>query len=120
MKNSGDIEVCCKADSAGDNCAERAKTFLGNLTAAERRILASVSLAKTNKEIAAELNISPATVKRHLENILRKLHLRNRVAAAVTGFLAYNCRGDANSACALKKCLSNCAGVSTPPAPADS
>ena len=50
-----------------------------NLTAAEMRVLNLISRAKTNKEIAADLGISPATVKRHLENVLRKLHLKNRV-----------------------------------------
>jgi DNA-binding NarL/FixJ family response regulator len=42
-----------------------------------------VAQAKTNKEIACHLKISPATVKRHLENILKKLQLKNRVEAAV-------------------------------------
>ncbi len=59
------------------------KTLISKLTTAERRILSLVSLAKTNKEIAVALGISPATVKRHLENVLRKLELRNRVEAAI-------------------------------------
>lgn len=42
-----------------------------------------VADGQTNKEIAAALRISPATVKRHLENIFRKLKLKNRVRAAV-------------------------------------
>ncbi|HEX9878847.1 MAG TPA: LuxR C-terminal-related transcriptional regulator [Candidatus Binatia bacterium] len=53
------------------------------LTRQERRVLELVSEGKTNKEIALVLAISPATVKRHLENILRKLQLKNRVEAAV-------------------------------------
>ena len=56
---------------------------LEKLSAREKRVLGGVAEAKTNKEIACELHISPATVKRHLENILRKLQLRNRVEAAV-------------------------------------
>ena len=40
---------------------------------------------RSNKEIAAVLKISPATVKRHLENIFRKACLRNRVEAAIYG-----------------------------------
>jgi DNA-binding NarL/FixJ family response regulator len=36
----------------------------------------------TNKEIAAVLSISENTVKNHLQNILVKLHLENRVQAA--------------------------------------
>lgn len=53
------------------------------LTAQERRVLGLIAEALTNKEIAVALGISPATVKRHLENILRKLELRNRVDAAI-------------------------------------
>jgi len=53
------------------------------LTAQERRVLNLVVEAKTNKEIAAALRVSPSTAKRHVENILRKLHLKNRIEAAV-------------------------------------
>jgi DNA-binding CsgD family transcriptional regulator len=62
-----------------------------NLTAAEKRVLNLVAQAKTNKEIAAGLGISPATVKRHLENVLRKLHLKNRVEAAIYALLITGC-----------------------------
>lgn len=73
------------------------------LTAAEKKILACVSLAKTNKEIAGELHISPATVKRHVENILRKLGLRNRVEAALYGLLTAGCSRETNPGCGLRK-----------------
>ncbi len=53
------------------------------LTAQEERVLKLVVEARTNREIATTLDISPSTVKRHVENILRKLHLKNRVEAAV-------------------------------------
>lgn len=77
---------------------------LCTLTAAEKKILARVSLAKTNKEIACELRISPATVKRHLENILRKVGLRNRVEAAIYGLLMITgCSQETNPGCALLK-----------------
>lgn len=49
----------------------------------EARVLSLLALALTNKEIASRLGISPATVKRHVENILHKLDLRNRTEAAV-------------------------------------
>ena len=59
------------------------KKGLEVLTAQEKRVLELVAKAQTNKEIALSLGISPSTVKRHLENIRRKLHLTNRVAVAV-------------------------------------
>ena len=58
---------------------------LSNLTVAEKKVLALISRANSNKEIAAVLGISPSTVKRHVENILRKAHLKNRVQAAIYG-----------------------------------
>jgi DNA-binding CsgD family transcriptional regulator len=72
------------------------------LTAAEKRVLVLVSSAKTNKEIAFALGISPATVKRHLENVLRKLALRNRVEAAIYGLIANGCPSGSKAACPLE------------------
>jgi DNA-binding CsgD family transcriptional regulator len=72
------------------------------LTAAEKRVLALVSLAKTNKEIAGALGISPSTVKRHLENLLKKLHLKNRVEAAIYGLSVNGCPQEIASHCPLK------------------
>ncbi len=53
------------------------------LTGREKRVLLLVAKAQSNKEIAVSLKISPSTVKRHVENILRKLGLKNRVEAAI-------------------------------------
>lgn len=54
-----------------------------SLTGREKKVLLLVAKAQSNKEIAVGLKISPSTVKRHLENILRKLGLKNRVEAAI-------------------------------------
>ncbi len=70
------------------------------LTGREKRVLLLVAKAQSNKEIAASLNISPSTVKRHLENILRKLGLRNRVEAAIYALK--------NGGCPLGKEFSRC------------
>ena len=78
------------------------KNLTSKLTAAEKRVLALVSSAKTNKEIAFALGISPATVKRHLENVLRKLALKNRVEAAIYGLVANGCPRGSSSACPLE------------------
>jgi DNA-binding NarL/FixJ family response regulator len=53
------------------------------LTRREIEILEYVVKGDSNTEIASALNISENTVKLHLKNILEKLHLRNRIQAAV-------------------------------------
>ena len=53
------------------------------LTAREIEVLELVVAGQSNKEIAEALVISESTVKNHLRNILEKLHLRNRIQAAV-------------------------------------
>ncbi len=73
-----------------------------NLTAAEKRVLNLVAQAKTNKEVAAGLGISPATVKRHLENVLRKLHLKNRVEAAIYALIMTGCPRGFDRHCPLE------------------
>ena len=78
------------------------ENFTSRLTAAEKKVLALVSSAKTNKEIAFALGISPATVKRHLENVLRKLTLKNRVEAAIYGLIINGCPNGLSSACPLE------------------
>jgi DNA-binding NarL/FixJ family response regulator len=72
------------------------------LTAAEKRVLALVSMAKTNKEIARALGISPSTVKRHLENVLKKLHFKNRIEAAIYGLSVNGCPQAIAVHCPLK------------------
>lgn len=53
------------------------------LTEQEQRVLILVSDGLTNAEIGDQLSISENTVKKYLHNILSKLHLNNRVEAAV-------------------------------------
>ncbi len=53
------------------------------LTPREMEVLAEVVKGATNKEIALTLSITENTVKIHLCNILEKLHLQNRIQAAV-------------------------------------
>jgi DNA-binding NarL/FixJ family response regulator len=53
------------------------------LSAREVEVLELIVQGKTNKEIAAALSIAEDTVKIHLRNILEKLHLHNRIQAAV-------------------------------------
>ena len=52
-----------------------------DLTDREREVLALLVQGKTNKEIARELTLSPATVRAYVSNILSKLDARNRTEA---------------------------------------
>ncbi|OFX13845.1 MAG: DNA-binding response regulator [Armatimonadetes bacterium RBG_19FT_COMBO_69_19] len=54
-----------------------------SLTSRERQVLELLASGMANKEIAFTLKISENTVKNHLRNILEKLHLQNRVQAAL-------------------------------------
>lgn len=53
------------------------------LTPREIEVLELIVAGQSNKEIAEALVISESTVKNHLRSILEKLHLRNRIQAAV-------------------------------------
>lgn len=53
------------------------------LSPREEEVLALLARGASNREIASSLGISDNTVKNHLRNILDKLHLKNRVQAAI-------------------------------------
>jgi two-component system nitrate/nitrite response regulator NarL len=54
-----------------------------SLSPREREILGLIAKGASNKEVARDLNIAEATVKIHVQHILRKLNLNSRVQAAV-------------------------------------
>lgn len=56
--------------------------FVSDLTKAEERIAGLVAQSLSNKEIAANLNISVRTVEMHISNILSKKQFSNRVEIA--------------------------------------
>ncbi len=51
---------------------------LNEITDREQEVLAWLAEGSSNNQIAIELNISPKTVARHRENIMRKLNLHSR------------------------------------------
>lgn len=55
-----------------------------DLTGRELEVLQQIVAGKSNKEIGSHLNISEATVKSHINNILSKLGVTDRTQAATT------------------------------------
>ncbi len=70
--------------------AQKAETppesTLKPLTPRENETLQLLAKGNSNKEIGNELCISEHTVKIHLKNILKKLHMNNRIQAAVYAY----------------------------------
>jgi two-component system, NarL family, response regulator LiaR len=71
-----DIPLTAAAGDAGD-------AIRGALTERELVIFSELASGKTNSEIAAELGLSTNTICNHVASILAKLHLENRIQAAV-------------------------------------
>ena len=69
-----------RATTADTDMAEAIRTELSDR---ELEVLKLIANGKDNAQIAAELVISPKTVKNHISNILMKLQIQNRIQAAV-------------------------------------
>ncbi len=69
-----------RAHSASADAAEMIRAELSDR---EIEVLKLIANGKENAEIAADLFISPKTVKNHISNILMKLQIENRIQAAV-------------------------------------
>ena len=63
--------------------SEGAATIRAELSDREIEVLKLIANGKDNAQIAADLHISPKTVKNHISNILMKLQIQNRIQAAV-------------------------------------
>ena len=68
--------------AVGTRLAERMAGM--NLSEREQRVLELVATGKSNREIAAALEITEATVKGHMTNILGKLGVTDRTQAVIT------------------------------------
>jgi DNA-binding NarL/FixJ family response regulator len=62
---------------------EAADTLRTELSDRELDVLKLIAAGNDNAMIAAQLHISPKTVKNHISNILMKLQIENRIQAAV-------------------------------------
>jgi RNA polymerase sigma factor (sigma-70 family) len=58
----------------------RAQSSLG-ITERERQVLQSLADGRSNKEIAAQLGVSPNTVKTHVARLFEKLQVGRRTEA---------------------------------------
>jgi NarL family two-component system response regulator LiaR len=68
---------------ATSSSRREAETIRSELSDREIQVLKLIANGKDNAMIAAELHISPKTVKNHISNILMKLQIDNRIQAAV-------------------------------------
>ncbi len=98
LKDSALVEVCTLVRAAASGhfvvtpsmaaklVVEFARPFsepTAGLSERELQILQLVAEGQTNRHIADGLDLSPHTVKRHMANILAKLHLRTRLEAVI-------------------------------------
>ena len=80
---SSDMTKKLFAQIRNDSPAQPAAPEIEKLTPREKEILAQLAAGLSNKEIARKLDVAESTVKIHLQSILKKLGLSNRVQAAI-------------------------------------
>src|SRR5262245_29416021 len=71
----------------GPGFSETEASSTGELTKREREIVTAVAMGHQTRQIAAELNISPETVRKHVRNVMAKTgaHTRAHLVAKVMG-----------------------------------
>jgi DNA-binding NarL/FixJ family response regulator len=73
-------------DLSGVLAAASDESAIPQLSERELEVLGLLAKGMTNKDVARELFIAQATVKSHVENILRKLGAADRAGAVAEGF----------------------------------
>jgi two-component system, NarL family, nitrate/nitrite response regulator NarL len=84
ISESADVVVTARVSRAvqrADRVAIEPSRALPALTQRERQILSLLADGLGNKQIAAQLGISPSTVKTHLEVVFEKLEVATRAEA---------------------------------------
>lgn len=61
----------------------RRADLMSHLSARETTILQHLAQGKSNRDIGDALGLTERTIKHYMHNIMQKLHVRNRVAAAL-------------------------------------
>lgn len=80
--NKFDISRTAMPSNGGPDSTGSSNSFLEVLTPQEEKVFQLMRKGLSNKQIAANLSISPFTVGKHVQNILRKLGVVNRTQAA--------------------------------------
>ncbi len=83
IENQNDLSELADTVDETDLVVAESRTDSKRLTPREYQVLELVAQGLTNKEIAVKLVISENTVSSHLRCILDKLHMNNRVQAAL-------------------------------------
>lgn len=83
-----DAEVAAAAITAASGGGAAPRRATSTLSQREIEVLRQISLGASNKEAARALNISPSTVRTHVESVFRKLDCSTRVAATLKALTA--------------------------------
>lgn len=74
-----------KRDSVEEEVEANKRTIKNNLTGRQLEVLRLIAQGKSNKQIAYEMQVSEATVKLHINSLLKNLQVHNRTQAVLEG-----------------------------------